>query len=314
MSISNQNIIDMNIGGVIYTSTVHTLTEKWPHSKLAGLINRYLSKDMNTENIDIPLVLDSNKRVFVDRDGQTFRHVLDFLRRPETDSMSAESKRNWFSNIVPTTTDRYRLTLEAEFYGLDLLANELRKLQRPPKPARCNSRPEIMEQLSEESSTTSKPLLKKTVSLPRPPKSQKSTIVENSTKLSNIKSYEETQYHITIGFRASYDTSRDMPTNDITRFRRINRITVAGRSDVAMQIFGEDLNDSRDPDRIPEGYTCRYYLKHNYLEMAYDTLASKGYKMINLLMLAPSSSNFSSGNCSNSYVQCEAVFVKNTVI
>lgn len=135
----------MNIGGVIYTSTVHTLTEKWPHSKLAGLINRYLSKDMNTENIDIPLVLDSNKRVFVDRDGQTFRHVLDFLRRPETDSMSAESKRNWFSNIVPTTTDRYRLTLEAEFYGLDLLANELRKLQRPPKPARCNSRPEIME-------------------------------------------------------------------------------------------------------------------------------------------------------------------------
>ena len=58
----------------------------------------------------------------------------------------------------------------------------------------------------------------------------------NRIHRSNIKSYEETQYHITIGFRASYDTSRDMPTNDITRFRRINRITVAGRSDVAMQV------------------------------------------------------------------------------
>ena len=61
-------------------------------------------------------------------------------------------------------------------------------------------------------------------------------LILNRIHRSNIKSYEETQYHITIGFRASYDTSRDMPTNDITRFRRINRITVAGRSDVAMQV------------------------------------------------------------------------------
>ena len=49
-------------------------------------------------------------------------------------------------------------------------------------------------------------------------------------------------HYITIGYRSSYDTSRDMPNNDITRFRRINRITVAGRSDVAMEVRFKRLN------------------------------------------------------------------------
>ena len=151
MNISNQQIVEVNIGGVIYTSTVQTLTKKGPHSKLAYLINRFLGKTTKTECDAIPLVLDSNKRVFVDRDGESFKYVLDYLRRPETDNMgclgsaSADNIKNWLIKIVPTPTDRYRLLLEAEFYGLDILVNELRKLQRPLKPARSNSRQEIIE-------------------------------------------------------------------------------------------------------------------------------------------------------------------------
>lgn len=47
------------------------------------------------------------------------------------------------------------------------------------------------------------------------------------------------------------------------------------------QIFRDDLNDSRDPDRYPSGgYTSRYYLKHNYLEHALETMASCGFILI----------------------------------
>lgn len=46
-----------------------------------------------------------------------------------------------------------------------------------------HTKPQTLQQLSEESSTTSKQNLKKTVSLPQPPKSRKSTLVENPSKL-----------------------------------------------------------------------------------------------------------------------------------
>ena len=50
---------------------------------------------------------------------------------------------------------------------------------------------------------------------------------------------------------------------------------------ILFKVFQEDLNDSRDPARYPlDGYTCRYYLKHNYLEYAFETLAKKGFELV----------------------------------
>lgn len=47
----------------------------------------------------------------------------------------------------------------------------------------------------------------------------------------------------------------------------------------AKEVFGETLNESRDPDRPPERYTARYYLKFNFLEQAFDRLSEAGFRM-----------------------------------
>jgi len=43
-------------------------------------------------------------------------------------------------------------------------------------------------------------------------------------------------------------------------------------------VFGEALNESRDPDRgDSERYTSRFFLKHNFLEQAFDNLLDAGF-------------------------------------
>ena len=45
-------------------------------------------------------------------------------------------------------------------------------------------------------------------------------------------------------------------------------------------MFGDTLNESRDPDRPPEKYTSRFYLKFTYLEQAFDRLSEAGFHMV----------------------------------
>ncbi|XP_062991293.1 BTB/POZ domain-containing protein KCTD8 [Elgaria multicarinata webbii] len=82
---------------------------------------------------------------------------------------------------------------------------------------------------------------------------------------------------ITVGYRGSYTTVRDNQTD--AKFRRVARIMVCGRIALAKEIFGETLNESRDPDRPPEKYTSRFYLKFTYLEQAFDRLSEAGFHM-----------------------------------
>ncbi|KAF0871165.1 KCD12 protein, partial [Crocuta crocuta] len=49
---------------------------------------------------------------------------------------------------------------------------------------------------------------------------------------------------------------------------------------LAKEVFGDTLNESRDPDRPPERYTSRYYLKFNFLEQAFDKLSESGFHMV----------------------------------
>ncbi|XP_077606203.1 BTB/POZ domain-containing protein KCTD12, partial [Crocuta crocuta] len=58
------------------------------------------------------------------------------------------------------------------------------------------------------------------------------------------------------------------------------RITVCGKTSLAKEVFGDTLNESRDPDRPPERYTSRYYLKFNFLEQAFDKLSESGFHMV----------------------------------
>lgn len=83
---------------------------------------------------------------------------------------------------------------------------------------------------------------------------------------------------ITIGYRGSYTLGRDSQTD--AKFRRVARIMVCGKISLAKEVFGDTLNESRDPDRPPERYTSRYYLKFTFLEQAFDKLADAGFHMV----------------------------------
>ncbi|XP_075715613.1 BTB/POZ domain-containing protein KCTD8 [Rhinoderma darwinii] len=83
---------------------------------------------------------------------------------------------------------------------------------------------------------------------------------------------------ITIGYRGSYTMVRDNQAD--AKFRRVARIMVCGRIALAKEVFGETLNESRDPDRPPEKYTFRFYLKFTYLEQAFDRLSEAGFHMV----------------------------------
>lgn len=45
-------------------------------------------------------------------------------------------------------------------------------------------------------------------------------------------------------------------------------------------VFGETLNESRDPDRgDSDRYTSRFFLKHSFIEQAFDMLLEAGYEL-----------------------------------
>lgn len=83
---------------------------------------------------------------------------------------------------------------------------------------------------------------------------------------------------LTLGYRGSYTTVRDNQAD--AKFRRVARIMVCGRIALAKEVFGDTLNESRDPDRPPEKYTSRFYLKFTYLEQAFDRLSESGFHMV----------------------------------
>ncbi|XP_061891288.1 BTB/POZ domain-containing protein KCTD12-like [Entelurus aequoreus] len=98
-----------------------------------------------------------------------------------------------------------------------------------------------------------------------------------------------TSGYITVGYRGSYTIGRDIQAD--AKFRRVARITVCGKIALTKEVFGDTLNESRDPDRPPDKYTSRYYLKYNFLEQAFDQLAQAGFHM---------AACSSTGTCANS--------------
>ena len=60
--------IELNVGGVVYAASSETLT-KYPDSFLGCLWRGVVEAEFDSEG-----------RIFIDRDGQLFRHVVNFLR------------------------------------------------------------------------------------------------------------------------------------------------------------------------------------------------------------------------------------------
>ncbi|EDO28987.1 predicted protein, partial [Nematostella vectensis] len=96
-------IIDLNVGGNHFTTTLLTLTT-FPDSMLGSMFSGR-----------IPVNRDSNGRFFIDRDGTLFRYILNFLR----------------SNVLslPANFKDYELLLnEADFYQIEPLIEEIKRI------------------------------------------------------------------------------------------------------------------------------------------------------------------------------------------
>lgn len=94
------SVITLNVGGVLYTTTKSTLS-KYPDSMLGAMISG-----------KFPMTKDQHGHLFIDRDGQIFRHILNFLRSTRL--------------ALPTQFSDYDLLLvEADFYQISPLIDAI---------------------------------------------------------------------------------------------------------------------------------------------------------------------------------------------
>ncbi|KAJ6668550.1 hypothetical protein lerEdw1_012032 [Lerista edwardsae] len=186
---------------------------------------------------------DSRARFFIDRDGFLFRYVLDYLR----------DKQLALPEHFP---EKERLLHEAEYFQLA----DLVKLLSPKVTKQSSLNDEGCQSDLEDSNSPG------------------SGGAGGDLLLPHQRAGEKRAGFITVGYRGSYTTVRDNQAD--AKFRRVARIMVCGRIALAKEIFGETLNESRDPDRPPEKYTSRFYLKFTYLEQAFDRLSEAGFHMV----------------------------------
>uniref|UniRef100_UPI00398E5FB3 BTB/POZ domain-containing protein KCTD8-like isoform X3 n=1 Tax=Pristiophorus japonicus TaxID=55135 RepID=UPI00398E5FB3 len=183
---------------------------------------------------------DNRGRYFIDRDGFLFRYILDYLR----------DKQLVLPDHFP---EKERLLREAEHFQLSELITFL-----TPKVIKQSSVTDETCQSDIEENSQSSDLLAKNAPSPA--------------------AADKRSGFITIGYRGSYTLVRDYQAD--AKFRRVARIMVCGRIALAKEVFGDTLNESRDPDRPPEKYTSRFYLKFTYLEQAFDRLSEAGFHMV----------------------------------
>ncbi|KRX42847.1 BTB/POZ domain-containing protein KCTD16, partial [Trichinella murrelli] len=229
---NNNNMVDLNVGGTQYSISLRTLT-----SQAGSLLENYFkSLNNDTDNtaadqeesdrqssstLQHPAIVKlSDRSYFIDRDGDLFRHVLNFLRNGRL--------------CLPDRFDETQLLLqEARFYRLPSME---------------------------------KALLTKDLSL-------------SGINLGKASDASVEQGHILISYRGTFNFGRG--THLDAKFRKLYRILVCGKVLLCKEVFGDMLNESRDPDRCGNNqYTSRMYLKHNSLELAFDTLAEHGFSLL----------------------------------
>lgn len=243
-------IIELNVGGQIYV-TRHTTLLSVPNSLFWSMFKEHSSSQ---------LTRDSKGRFFIDRDGFLFRYILDYLRDKNL------ALPEYFK-------ERASLQKEAEFFQLPDLARRL----RPPQVSKENSIGDEAFHSDPEEAAGSCALASAGAGAGAGASGGSSSSSGAIGPRSPSLEARKTGY-ITVGYRGSYTIGRDIQ-ND-AKFRRVARITVCGKTSLAKEVFGDTLNESRDPDRPPERYTSRYYLKYNFLEQAFDRLAEVGFHMV----------------------------------
>jgi hypothetical protein len=229
-------IIELNVGGVLYTTALTTLTRPDPDSLLGQWFTGSSIKD-DQATVSRP-VRDSKGRYFIDRDGVLFRFVLDYLRSGSI-------------TLPESFRETNRLRQEAEFYHLTDMVKALTAL------------------------TSSGLKLSPSAQMARSVGG--GVLTPNGEGADGIEPRESG--FIVVGYRGTFQFGRDGLTD--VKFRKISRILVSGRVSICREIFGESLNESRDPDRgTTDRYSARFFLKHSFIEQAFDALQEAGFRMV----------------------------------
>lgn len=101
---ASHDLVSLNVGGEIYTTTLDTLT-RCRDSMLGAMFTG-----------QIPVVKDDRGNVFIDRDGKVFRHILNFLRSSSLDLPES------FSELA-------LLRREADFFQIHPLLEEIHRYE-----------------------------------------------------------------------------------------------------------------------------------------------------------------------------------------
>ncbi|XP_060575891.1 BTB/POZ domain-containing protein Tiwaz-like [Ruditapes philippinarum] len=112
---ASSEIVKLNVGGVVYTTTTSTLC-KYPNSMLGAMFNGSMSTN-----------LDENGCVFIDRDGELFKYILNYLRSSRL-ALPCDFK------------DLDQLTVEADFYQITSLIEHIEMLRLPVPEKRIRMR------------------------------------------------------------------------------------------------------------------------------------------------------------------------------
>lgn len=112
---NTSDVIDLNIGGHLFSTSRQTLL-----ADPSSMLSRMFAPDSQ-----FGFVRDGKSRVFIDRDGTQFRHILNYLRS------NGDASRM----LLPTDlTSLQELLHEAKYYMLDGLVSCLEgKLPGPPQ-------------------------------------------------------------------------------------------------------------------------------------------------------------------------------------
>lgn len=106
--------VTLNVGGKLYSTTLQTLT-RFPDSMLGAMFRG-----------PQPALTDRRGNYFIDRDGKTFRHILNFLRFGQLDLPEGYAELSL-------------LRTEADFYQIRPLLEELRRVEAERWRQRANA-------------------------------------------------------------------------------------------------------------------------------------------------------------------------------
>lgn len=94
---------------------------------------------------------------------------------------------------------------------------------------------------------------------------------------------------ITIAYHGALSAGKPGGANSDVNFRRIHRIVVNGQACVCREVFGHQLNETRDGNVDALRYTSRFYLTHTFLEQAFDTLSQHRFRLVSSTSHTPMS-------------------------